>query len=62
MHPVVAFYIFNDSSENVVQVAKTEIVYNAARFDPLTDALLAGSGMHPVIAFYIFNESAENVV
>ena len=61
MRPVIGFYIFGASSQNLCQVAKFTKTYTTVRLPFRRDALLAGAGMRPVIGFYMFCASSQNL-
>ena len=62
MHPVFVFYVFHESSQKFVEVAKTKNPIRYARFGPLRDPPLAASRMRLSIVFYVFHESSQKFV
>merc|ERR1712185_374126 len=62
MRSVFMFYIFHESSQKFVEVAKTKNPIRYARFAPLRDPPLAASRMRSVFVFYVFHESSQKFV
>ena len=62
MRPGIVFYVFHESSQKFMEVAKTKNPIRYARFARLRDHPLAAARMHPVFVFYVFHESLQKFV
>ena len=55
MRPVIGFYIFGTSLQNLMQSTKSKETYTTVRFSFRKDTLLVGPDMRPVIGLYSFD-------
>ena len=62
MCPVIGFYIFCASSQNLCQVAKNKKTYTTVRVWFHRDTLLAGASMRAVVGFYSFDNCKKKVL